>query len=37
MQPNDIGIELTEGYMMYPEASVSALVFAHPQARYFNA
>ena len=37
MQPNDIGIELTEGFMMYPEASVSALVFSHPQARYFNA
>jgi 5-methyltetrahydrofolate--homocysteine methyltransferase len=22
--------------MMDPEASVSAMVFAHPQARYFN-
>ena len=31
-----IGVELTEGYMMEPEASVSALVFHHPQARYFN-
>jgi|RhiMetdeSRZDD1v2_1073273.scaffolds.fasta_scaffold08279_11 5-methyltetrahydrofolate--homocysteine methyltransferase len=30
-----VGIELTEGFMMDPEASVSALVFHHPQARYF--
>src|SRR5215470_504503 len=30
-----IGVELTEGFMMEPEASVSALVFHHPQARYF--
>jgi 5-methyltetrahydrofolate--homocysteine methyltransferase len=30
------GVSLTEGYMMDPEASVSALVFHHPQAEYFN-
>ena len=30
-----IGVELTEGFMMDPEASVSALVVHHPQARYF--
>lgn len=36
MQPQDIGIDLTEGFMMEPEASVSAIVFAHPEARYFN-
>lgn len=36
MQPGDIGVELTEGCMMDPEASVSAMVFAHPQAQYFN-
>lgn len=36
MQPEDMGVELTEGYMMEPEASVSAMVFAHPQAQYFN-
>ncbi len=33
--PN-IGVELTEGYMMDPESSVSALVFHHPDAKYFN-
>jgi len=31
-----IGINLTEGFMMEPEASVSALVFHHPHARYFS-
>jgi len=31
-----IGVQLTEGLMMEPEASVSALVFHHPQARYFS-
>jgi len=36
MQPEDIGVRLTEGFMMEPEASVSAMVFAHPEARYFN-
>ena len=32
----NIGVELTEGCMMDPEGSVSALVFHHPEARYFN-
>ncbi|MGA4719977.1 methionine synthase [Fictibacillus nanhaiensis] len=36
IQPEDIGIHLTDGCMMEPEASVSAIVFAHPEARYFN-
>ncbi len=36
MRPQDIGVELTEGCMMEPEASVSAMVFAHPEAQYFN-
>lgn len=31
-----IGVELTDGYMMDPESSVSALVFHHPEARYFS-
>lgn len=37
MKPEEIGVELTDGFMMFPEASVSAMVFSHPQARYFNA
>jgi len=32
-----IGVDLTEGYMMDPEASVSAVVFHHPEAKYFRA
>jgi 5-methyltetrahydrofolate--homocysteine methyltransferase len=36
LEPKQIGIQLTEGFMMEPEASVSAIVFAHPEARYFN-
>ncbi|WP_440602578.1 methionine synthase [Bacillus sp. GB_SG_008] len=34
--PEEIGISLTEGFMMEPEASVTAMVFAHPEARYFS-
>ncbi|ANA82193.1 methionine synthase [Paenibacillus glucanolyticus] len=36
LQPEDIGVQLTEGFMMEPEASVSAMVFSHPEAHYFN-
>lgn len=31
-----IGIRLTESGMMMPHASVSGLMFAHPQAKYFS-
>ncbi|MDA0988291.1 MAG: methionine synthase [Chloroflexi bacterium] len=31
-----LNITLTEGFMMDPEASVSAIVFHHAQAKYFN-
>ncbi|WP_240377087.1 methionine synthase [Bacillus piscicola] len=36
LQPEKIGIQLTEGCMMEPEASVTAMVFAHPEGRYFS-
>ncbi|MGD7009151.1 methionine synthase [Metabacillus sp. 84] len=36
IRPETIGIELTDGFMMEPEASVSAIVVSHPEARYFN-
>jgi 5-methyltetrahydrofolate--homocysteine methyltransferase len=36
LQPEEVGVELTEGFMMEPEASVSALVFHHPDAVYFS-
>jgi len=37
LQPESIGVRLTEGMMMEPEASVSALVFHHPDCAYFTA
>jgi 5-methyltetrahydrofolate--homocysteine methyltransferase len=37
LRPQEIGVELTEGFMMDPEASVSAIVFHHPDCAYFNA
>ncbi|WP_222430685.1 vitamin B12 dependent-methionine synthase activation domain-containing protein, partial [Bacillus paralicheniformis] len=36
IQPEGIGVHLTDGFMMEPEASVSAIVVSHPEARYFN-
>jgi 5-methyltetrahydrofolate--homocysteine methyltransferase len=36
LSPEEIGVTLTEGHMMDPEASVSAVVFHHPEARYFS-
>lgn len=33
---DNIGVELTDGFMMDPEGSVSAVVFHHPDAKYFN-
>ncbi len=37
LRPEDIGVQLTEGFMMEPEASVSAIVFHHPDCVYFSA
>jgi 5-methyltetrahydrofolate--homocysteine methyltransferase len=37
IHPEEIGVELTDGMMMEPEASVSALVFHHPDCAYFTA
>jgi 5-methyltetrahydrofolate--homocysteine methyltransferase len=37
LDPDEIGVQLTDGMMMDPEASVSALVFHHPDATYFSA
>ncbi len=35
LRPERIGVTLTDGHMMEPEASVSALVVHHPEAAYF--
>ena len=37
LQPGDIGVELTGGMMMEPEASVSAIVFHDPDCAHFTA
>jgi len=37
LRPDEIGVQLTEGMMMDPEASVSALVFHHLDCTYFSA
>lgn len=36
LQSTEIGVELTENGIMYPNASVSGLVFANPKSKYFN-
>jgi len=36
IRPEDIGVNLTEGFMMDPEASVSAIVFHHSAATYYG-
>jgi 5-methyltetrahydrofolate--homocysteine methyltransferase len=36
LRPEEIGVHLTDGMMMDPEASVSALVFQHPNCSYFS-
>lgn len=36
LKPEEIGVQLTDGFMMDPESSVSAIVFHHPQASYFS-
>ena len=36
LQPERIGVELTEEFQLVPEQSTSAIVVHHPEARYFN-
>ena len=36
LKPEEIGVQLTEGCMMEPEAAVSAIVFHHSDCSYFN-
>lgn len=36
LKPEEIGVQLTDGFMMDPEASVSAIVMHHPSAKYFG-
>jgi 5-methyltetrahydrofolate--homocysteine methyltransferase len=36
LRPEEIGVRLTDGMMMDPEASVSAMVLHHPDCAYFG-
>ena len=36
LRPDDIGVVLTEEFMLDPEQSTDALVVHHPQAKYFD-
>ena len=36
VEKNAIGVQLTDGFMMDPESAVSAVVFHHPEAKYFS-
>ena len=35
LQANDIGMELTDSFAMFPGAAVSGFYFAHPESKYF--
>ncbi|MFN8354841.1 MAG: methionine synthase [Spirosomataceae bacterium] len=36
LQPDQIGIHLTESFAMYPASSVSGWYFSHPESKYFT-
>jgi 5-methyltetrahydrofolate--homocysteine methyltransferase len=36
LQPERIGVELTEEFQLNPEQSTSAIILHHPEAKYFN-
>ncbi|HRJ27809.1 MAG TPA: vitamin B12 dependent-methionine synthase activation domain-containing protein [Fimbriimonadaceae bacterium] len=36
LRPEEVGIELSEEFMLVPEQSTSAIVVHHPDAKYFN-
>ena len=36
LQPERIGVELTDEFMLEPEQSTSAIIVHHPEAKYFN-
>ena len=37
LQPERIGVELSEEFQLHPEQSTDAIVIHHPEAKYFNA
>jgi len=37
LEPERIGVELSEEFQLHPEQSTSAIILHHPEAKYFNA
>ncbi|MBA3338620.1 MAG: methionine synthase, partial [Geodermatophilaceae bacterium] len=37
LEPERIGVELSEEFQLHPEQSTSAMIVHHPEAKYFNA
>ena len=37
LDPERIGVELSEEFQLHPEQSTSAIIVHHPEAKYFNA
>ena len=37
LEPERIGVSLSEEYQLHPEQSTSAIIVHHPEAKYFNA
>jgi 5-methyltetrahydrofolate--homocysteine methyltransferase len=37
LEPERIGVNLSEEYQLHPEQSTSAIIVHHPEAKYFNA
>ncbi|MBA3338643.1 MAG: dihydropteroate synthase, partial [Geodermatophilaceae bacterium] len=37
LEPDRIGVELSEEFQLHPEQSTSAMIVHHPEAKYFNA
>lgn len=37
LEPQRIGVELSEEFQLHPEQSTSAIILHHPEAKYFNA
>jgi 5-methyltetrahydrofolate--homocysteine methyltransferase len=36
LKPQELGIELSETFLIEPEASTSAIIVPHPDAEYFT-
>ena len=37
LEPERIGVKLSEEFQLHPEQSTSAIIVHHPEAKYFNA